>query len=123
MRGPDAMWFVVSVLAVWRATHLLHAEDGPWDLLARLRRLAGRLGAARVVDCFYCLSLWVSLPLAALVADDWLGWVVLWLGLSGGAILVHRATAHAPATAPAWREEPDHGDPDHREPDNGGNRP
>ena len=27
---------VVAVLAVWRLTHLLHAEDGPYAAFARL---------------------------------------------------------------------------------------
>ena len=34
-------WLVLGSLCVWRVTHLLHAEDGPWDLVVRLRRLAG----------------------------------------------------------------------------------
>jgi len=33
--------FTLSVLCVWRITHLLYAEDGPWDLFVRLRRFAG----------------------------------------------------------------------------------
>ncbi len=28
---------LVSIFAVWRATHLLHAEDGPWKLAVKLR--------------------------------------------------------------------------------------
>jgi hypothetical protein len=49
--------FALSVLCVWRVTHLLHAEDGPWDLLVLLRRLAGTGITGKVMDCFYCLSL------------------------------------------------------------------
>src|SRR5207302_5380198 len=44
--------FMLGVLAVWRLTHLLTDEDGPFDWIARLRRRAGGL-----MDCFYCLSL------------------------------------------------------------------
>jgi hypothetical protein len=32
---------VLGVLAVWGITRLLHAEDGPWDLVVHLRRSAG----------------------------------------------------------------------------------
>ena len=34
-------WLVLGALAVWRITHLLAAEDGPWDLVLRLRKAAG----------------------------------------------------------------------------------
>ena len=40
MYEADALQVVVSLLAVWRVTHLLHVESGPWDLLAALRRRA-----------------------------------------------------------------------------------
>jgi hypothetical protein len=31
----------LGILAVWRITHLLNAEDGPGKLMARMRTLAG----------------------------------------------------------------------------------
>src|ERR1700721_1770827 len=62
-------WFILSVLCVWRVTHLLQAEDGPADLLVRLRRMAGRGFAGKLLDCFYCLSLWVAFPLAYWVPE------------------------------------------------------
>jgi hypothetical protein len=34
-------WLTVNSLVVWRITHLLQAEDGPWNLVVRLRRVAG----------------------------------------------------------------------------------
>ena len=34
-------WLVLGILCVWRVTHLLNAEDGPWELVVHLRRLAG----------------------------------------------------------------------------------
>ena len=45
---------ILGILATWRLTHLLNAEDGPWDILARLRRLAGSGLWAELLDCF-CL--------------------------------------------------------------------
>jgi hypothetical protein len=104
MYETDALWVGVSVLAVWRVTHLVHAERGPWDVLGALRRAAARLGAAGVVDCFYCLSLWVALPLAAIAADDWVRRATLWFALSGGAILLHRLTGDRTTFDPPWRE-------------------
>jgi len=95
----------VAVLAVWRMTHLLAAEDGPFDVFARLRRVLGTSWMGRLMDCFYCLSLWVSAPAAWLAGRTWneRGW--LWLALSGGAILLERATTKQEALPPVQYEE------------------
>lgn len=107
--APPLTTLLLCVLAVWRVTHLLWAEDGPGDVFVRLRRLAGTGFFARLLDCFYCLSLWVAAPFAFLAARDWAGRLVLWLGLSGGAILLERATSRPAAAAPppaVWHEAP-----------------
>lgn len=84
-------WLLIGTLATWRLAHLLHAEDGPWDVVVRLRALAGTgfLGAA--MDCFYCLSLWVALPIAAAIGSAWIDRLLLWPALSGAAIMLERA--------------------------------
>lgn len=78
--------FLIAALAVWRFTHLLVHEDGPWNLIARVRRLPGRL-----LQCFYCFSLWVAVPAALWFRPAPLDFVVLWLALSGVACLLERA--------------------------------
>jgi hypothetical protein len=100
-------WFVLAVLAVWRLTHLLNAEDGPWHLIARMR---GRLGAGfggSLVACFYCLSLWVAAPFAVLIGGTWKEILLLWLALSGGASLLERACAarEGAAAAPYFEDK------------------
>src|SRR5215212_9003792 len=98
---------LVGVLAVWRITHLLWAEDGPGDIFVRFRRLAGHGFFGRLLDCFYCLSLWVAIPAAWLLGGTWAERGLLWLSLSGGAILLERATTRTPAAAPppaVWHE-------------------
>ena len=62
-------WLVLGILCAWRITHLLQAEDGPWNLILRLRTLAGKGFPAQLLDCFYCLSLWVAAPLAWVVGE------------------------------------------------------
>jgi hypothetical protein len=94
--------FILAVLAVWRVTHLLNLEDGPWEILARLRRLVGSGSGGELLDCFNCLSLWVALPFALLLASSWRDGLLLWLALSGGAILLERACAPPP---PPYFEE------------------
>jgi hypothetical protein len=97
---------IVAVLGSWRITHLLHGEDGPWRLLARVRQAVSRTMIGEAFNCFLCLSIFVAAPMAIWVGEDWKGRVVLWPALSAGAILIERAAF--PATfveAPDWTED------------------
>jgi hypothetical protein len=81
---------VLAVLATWRITHLLAREDGPADLVVQLRALMGSGFFGRLLDCFYCLSLWVAAPLAFLVVRAPADLFLTWLALSGAACLLER---------------------------------
>ena len=100
---------LLAALAVWRITHLLWGEDGPWDCFVRLRRLAGTSIVGQILDCFYCLSLWVALPFAYWTGSNWTERAIAWPAISGAAILLDRITSpRSPAPAPAvWHEEPE----------------
>ncbi|MBW8845129.1 MAG: DUF1360 domain-containing protein [Burkholderiales bacterium] len=78
----------LAVLAAWRITHLLAAEDGPFGLVLKLRQWLGNGAWGQLMDCPYCVSLWVALPLAALLATDPLGWSLSVLALSGGVCII-----------------------------------
>jgi hypothetical protein len=82
--------FVIGALATWRVTHLIAYEDGPWDVIASLRKMAGTGVLGRLMDCFYCLSLWVAAAVAAAIASSVKEWFLPWLGLSGAACLLDR---------------------------------
>lgn len=88
-------WLMLGILAVWRVTHLLQAEDGPCDSVTRLRRRLADGFWGRAMDCFYCLSLWIALPPAMLIGEGWLERILLWPALSGGAVLLQRLTEPA----------------------------
>jgi len=95
--------FCLAALAVWRMTHLLAEEDGPWDAIANLRARLGASIFGRLMDCFYCLSLWISLPLAVWLNGGWagiIGLIVHWLALSGTACLFQRMTETSTAAFP-----------------------
>lgn len=96
---------VLGVLCVWRITHLLHAEDGPFEIVARLRTRAGNGAWGRLMDCFYCLSLWVALPFAAWLGATLGDRALLWPALSAGAILLERATRREPAAVAYVEDE------------------
>lgn len=84
--------FLLGILFVWRITHLLNAEDGPWDVVVRLRRSAGEGFLGQMLDCFYCLSIWISAPLAILLGEKPGERILLFPALSAGAILLERIT-------------------------------
>jgi hypothetical protein len=92
---------VVGILCVWRITHLLTAEDGPWDIMVRFRRAVGDGFGGKLLDCFECSSVWVSAPLAFFLAPTWRQRFLLWLSFSAGAILLDRMTMRWQAPPPA----------------------
>lgn len=85
---------LLASLATWRATHMFHAERGPARVFERLREAAGRSVVGQAMDCYYCLSLWFSAPLALLLSPDWVERLLLWLGLSAAAIGLEHLSSH-----------------------------
>jgi len=94
------MRFVLAVLATWRVTHLLAAEDGPADLIVRIRRKLGQGLAGQLMDCFNCLSLWVAAVASLFVTRRPLEWIVAWLAISGAACLLERLKPQPVLIAP-----------------------
>lgn len=91
----------LGILAVWRITYLLHAEDGPWDVVVSLRRRAGEGFWGQLLDCFYCLSVWIAAPFAGYLGKTLSERLLLWPALSAGAILLERATDGGHGEPPA----------------------
>ena len=96
---PEARWllrpperFALATLATWRLTHLLAEEDGPADVVVRLRACAGESWVGELMDCFYCMSVWVAAPLAVHVSRRPREVPLTWLALSGAACLLEQAT-------------------------------
>lgn len=85
-------WLALGILAVWRITHLLNSEDGPREILARFRQVLGNGFWGELLDCFYCLSLWIAAPFAWWLGEDWKERLLLWPALSGASILLERVS-------------------------------
>ncbi len=100
----------LGILGVWRITYFLHAEDGPWDLMARLRERLGTGAPGKLLDCFYCLSLWIAAPLAYWIGQSVPERILLWLALSAGAILLERATREPESPPARYFEDPEDDD-------------
>jgi hypothetical protein len=69
------------------------------------RRLASSILSA-LVNCFYCLSVWVSALFVFILNHTWKGRLLLWPALSAGAIIIGR-TLHLEilASEPIYRED------------------
>ena len=85
-------YFVLSILAVWRITHLLSKEDGPFNIIFLIRKKAGAGFFGSLLDCFYCLSVWIALPFAIWLGTTWCEKILMWLALSGAACLLEQST-------------------------------
>jgi hypothetical protein len=103
--------FILAVLAAWRVTHLLAAEDGPADVIVRFRALLGQSLAGKLMDCFNCLSLWIAAAAALFVTRRLLDWLLVWLAVSGAACLLERLGHESVVIEPV--SQPSKGEMDH----------
>lgn len=85
-------YFILSILVVWRITHLLGKEDGPFNIIFLIRKKAGAGFFGSLLDCFYCLSIWTALPFGIWLGTNWWEKILMWLALSGAACLLEQAT-------------------------------
>lgn len=84
------MLYVLAALAVWRVTHMLLRETGPWGLIRRLRIALGviydREDETTLVGfryeltvCMWCLSVWtgtIAVAIMWLVEPVWVRYVL-----------------------------------------------
>lgn len=90
----DALLFVVFSLAVWRVARIIVAEDGPFDVLARLRERTGvvkqRTWIARGLMCVACISFWLGLIVAIVVFGLSIESIAYGLALSAVSVILLR---------------------------------
>lgn len=98
---------VLGVLCVYRTAHLLNAEDGPWDIMVKIRRAAGHSMVGKMMDCFDCASVWCALPFAIILGDSLKGRALLVPALSAGAMVLHKVTERLRVPAPVALYEED----------------
>lgn len=107
MTGDDdfAVRFALGALATWRVSHLIAEEDGPADVVVRLRARLGNGQLGRLMDCFACTSVWVAAPVAVAVTRRPRDAPLTWLALSGAACLLERAAGSGRAVELAAEPE------------------
>jgi len=81
---------VVGALATWRVSRLIVHEDGPANLVVRVRQSVDATPLAGLMDCFACTSVWVGWGVAAVLFGGRLpvrDVAVAGLAMSGAALL------------------------------------
>jgi len=81
---PDQPW--ASSLVIRLAENMPQAGD----VLVRIRAKLGGSWLGRMMDCTYCLSVWIAAPLASFVGTGAVEWLIAWWAVSGGACLIER---------------------------------
>jgi hypothetical protein len=84
---------VMSMLAVWRVTHMLQNEDGPDAIFARLQAWAARqpekIGSfPQGFLCFNCLSVWISFLPALALQNSLHEFFIYLFAISAGAMII-----------------------------------
>lgn len=100
--------FAINCLAIWRLSHLLSQENGPFNLSQRLRKYAGVGFFGSLLSCFYCCSVWLAIPFALLFDINYLQKGILWMALSGGACIIEKAISKTtPPPKASYFEDPE----------------
>jgi len=92
---------LLSAFAVYRMSHLLKYDEGPFHVFQKLRVFLGTRASyskiakffADIVNCCYCSSIWIAIPFALALCTIYsftvINFIILWLGLAGVAEFIH----------------------------------
>lgn len=84
--------FVIASLAVWRITHLISKEDGPFNVIFKIRKQIGQGFLGHLLDCFYCLSIWIAIPFGIWVGENTIEKIICCIAVSGTACIIEKLT-------------------------------
>lgn len=95
------MTFVIFSLAVWRLARMLWTDAGPFGIFTKLRGVfirETRHGTeTRLIGdmllCMWCITIWVSMPFAWYLSNNFVEFMAYTGALSGAAMLFHAAQA------------------------------
>jgi hypothetical protein len=89
---------VVAALAVWKVCQVLAYEDGPWDLMIRIRRglypkegrdrLKFKVTFLQMLGCISCSSVWFAIVPAVWLGQGWQERTLLWLAIAALATIL-----------------------------------
>lgn len=96
----DLTALAVAAFATFRAAELLCVDDGPGNIFFNLRLWAGVYDSensehkpasfiGRLLDCPYCMGVWIAIPFAVWLAPSLLC-IPVWLAIAGGQALLQK---------------------------------
>lgn len=80
---------IVATLAAYRIAYLIAREDGPFDVMSRIRGAIDpnqKTWVGRGLNCILCISFWVTLIITLLIGGTWLEW----LGMAGAIVIINK---------------------------------
>jgi hypothetical protein len=101
---PDWFLFVLLTFATYRVTQLLVYDDGPLDLIFKLRAMMGvydldqngesKTNLGKLFSCPYCVGFWLAIPAALVPAGNIKSFIILWLAIAGSQSFLEALSKH-----------------------------
>jgi len=96
--NDSVVYFALSVLAVYRVSHMIANEDGPLDVFVFIRERAGQKSwIGRGLNCVLCISFWLSAIPAAMTIlsvgffrSNFESFILYWFAIAGGVLVIHK---------------------------------
>ncbi len=82
MEKLNSTWRLASPSLAIGRLHLLASKDGPLNPIAALCSKFNASLLNRLMDCFYCVCFWFSLPLSIWLTSGWIGVLLHWQAIS-----------------------------------------
>ena len=95
MQLHDALLILVAILATYRVAQFIVYDDAPFGLMNKARSYLGRKASgakkygawwslAELINCPFCVGLWVSLLVILFIFGVHWYSVLYWLAIAGG---------------------------------------
>lgn len=93
--------FIIGGLAVWRISHMLVKETGPFMVFSRLRAFLATHqkrsgGFFDLISCTMCVSVWIGLIASLWVSHDLFHWLGYGFAFSGVSLLLESTFVKKP---------------------------
>ena len=89
----NAVALALAALATFRLSVAITEEEGPFGLFRKVRGWVDpdqKTWLGRGLNCVFCVSFWIALPIAALVTLDLYTLPLVWWGLAGAVMIIRR---------------------------------
>ena len=95
LKADNILFIAMSILATYRLAQFIAYDDAPFGLMYKARNYFGRKAAnsknygfwwsiAEMINCPFCLGLWIALLIALIVNGFQPYSILLWLAIAGG---------------------------------------